>query len=261
MNARSQSVFKAKWITEEEKPPSVLIKSNEVPSEHEQFIYSTFKDHPHPHIIHTYGFVEDDDGSIMILQERAPYGNLQSLLESGRFQPSPTVLVRIFLQIIDAMIAIVKIGLIHGDLRCENILVFQMDPTDPERNLVKLANFTLAHPNDRSYTDNRRLNVPIRYCAPEILRSAGRSNYSESSDVYSMGVLMWQAYSQGKQPYDSSKTDVEVRQRKLNGEELPRPHHCNNQIWSIISECWLKNPEPRYDFKGMEIRLSCINFE
>jgi serine/threonine protein kinase len=254
LNGKSQSVFEAKWISEEEEPPVVIIKRNEEPSEHEKLIYSTFK--KHPNIIHTYGFVEDNDGSVMILQERAPHGNLQHLLESGQFQPSPTVMVKIFLQIIDAMIAIVKIGLIHGDLRCENILVFEMDPTHPEGNSVKLANFILAHPNDSSYTDNRRLYVPIRYCAPEILRSAGRSNYSESSDAYSMGVLMWQAYSQGKQPYDSSKTNAEVRQRKLNGEELPRPHHCDDQIWLFISECWLNNPELRYDFKGMKILLS-----
>jgi serine/threonine protein kinase len=259
LNGKSQSVFEAKWISEEEEPPVVIIKRNEEPSKYEKLIYSTFK--KHPNIIHTYGFVEDNDGSVMILQERARHGNLQYLLESGQFQPSARVLVEIFLQIINAMIDIVEKGLVHGDLRCENILVFQMHSTDPKRNLVKLANFTLAHPNDRSYVDDRRLNVPVRYCALEILRSAGRSNYSEVSDVYSMGVLMWQAYSKEKRPYDSLATDGEVRQRKLNGEKLPRPRCCHDQIWSIIDECWLDNPETRYDFNGMKIQLSRINFE
>ncbi len=249
-------IHEAEWITREEEGPIVLIEKKEEPSEHEQLIYSTFKNHPN--IIRTYGFVGNDRGSIMILQERAPHGNLQSLLKNGQFQPSATVLVEIFSQIINAMIAIVEKGLIHGDLRCENILVFQMHPTDPKRNLVKLANFTLAHPNDRSYTDNRRLNVPVRYCALEILRSAGRSNYSEYSDAYSMGVLMWQTYSKGKSPYESSKTNGEVRQRKLKGEKLPRPLLCHKLVWDIIDDCWHNEPALRYKFDEMKTRFTNI---
>jgi serine/threonine protein kinase len=169
--------------------------------------YTTFKDHPH--LVYTFGFVENDRGSTMILQERAPHGNLQSLLETGQFQPSAKVLVEIFSQIIDTMLDVIGQRLVHGDLRCENILVFEMYPTDPKRNLVKLTSFSLAHPNNSSYHDDRRLFLPMRYCAPEIVRSVGRSNYSEYSDVYAMGVLMWQAFSKGKLPYGSSKTDSE----------------------------------------------------
>ena len=204
-----------------------MIEKKEEPSVHEKLFYTTFKNHPH--IVHTFGFVGNDRGSIMILQERAPHGNLQSLLESGQFQPSGRVLVEIFSQIINAMIDIADKGLVHGDLRCENILVFQMHPSDPKRNLVKLSNFNLARPNDSSHTDDRRLFVPVRFCALEILRSAGRSNYSELSDVYSMGVLMWQACSKGKRPYDSSDTNGEVRQRKLKEEKLSRPLLCHEK--------------------------------
>jgi serine/threonine protein kinase len=190
--------------------------------------YTTFKDHPH--LVHTFGFVENDRGSTMILQERAPHGNLQSLLETGQFQPSTKVLVEIFSQIIDTMLDVIGQRLVHGDLRCENNLVFQIHPTDSKRNLVKLTDFSLAHPNDSSYQDDSRLSVPIRHCAPEIVRSVCRSNYSEYSDVYAMGVLMWQAFSKGKLPYGSSKTNSEVRQRKLKGEKLSKPLLCDERI-------------------------------
>jgi serine/threonine protein kinase len=250
------SIYEAQWIKREDEGPIILIEKKEEPSEYEKLIYSTFK--KHPHIVRTYGFVGNDRRSVMILQEQAPHGNLQYLLESGQFQPSARVLVEIFSQIINAMINIVKNGLVHGDLRCENILVFQMHPTDPKRNLVKLANFALAHPNDRSYVDDRRLNIPVRYCALEILRSAGRSNYSELSDVYSMGVLMWQAYSKGKRPYDSSGTNGEVRQRKLKGEKLPRPLLCHKLVWEIIEGCWYNEPVLRFIFGDMKIRFNNI---
>lgn len=194
----------------------------------------------------------------MILQERAPLGNLQNLLTSGQFRPSIAVLIEIFKQIIDVMGDVVGAGLVHGDLRCENILVFQKHPTDPKQNLVKLCNFSLAHKNDPTVEDNRRLNISVRYCALEILRSVGRSNYSELADVYSMGVLMWQALSGGKLPYESSITQAEVRQRKLNKESLQRPSNVQSDLWKIITECWYNEPICRYEFEGMKTLLSRV---
>ena len=195
----------------------------------------------------------------MILQEQPPHGDLLSLLQNGQFQPSAAVLKEIFLQIIHAMIDIVDLGLVHGDLCCENIFVFQMHPTDPKKNTVKLANFIMARPNDPSHREDRQIDIPMRYCALGILRSVGRSNYSEMSDVYSMGVLMWQAYSQGKRPYDSSETKNEVRQRKEKGEKLPKPLACHELIWQIVINCWNNDPSCQYNFKEMTILFAKID--
>lgn len=260
LNDGYPSIYAAEWLYGEEERPIILIETNEEPSVHEKLFYSTFKDHPH--IVHTFGFVENDRGSTLILQERAPHGNLQTLLETGRFNPSARVLVAIFSQIIDAMIDIADQNLVHGDLCCKNILVFQMHPTDPRKNSVKLSNFTLAHPNDPTHTDARRSFVPVRHCAPEILRSVGRSNYSELSDVYSMGTLMWQACSRGRCPYDSAQTIGEVRQRKLKGERLLRPLLCDDQIWTIMAQyCLLNESGSRFKFKELKRQFSKINFE
>ena len=258
MNNSYPIIHEAQWISGN-KGPIILIEKNEEPSEHELSFYTKFKNHRH--VVHTYGFVDNDHRSTMILQERAPLGNLKVLIESGQFQPSAQVLVVIFLQIITTMIDIVAEGLVHGDLRCENILVFEMHPSDPDRNLVKLSNFILAHKNDPSHSDERRLPIPVRYCALEILRSAGRSNYSEYSDVYSMGVLMWQAYSKGKLPYQSSTTNSEVRQRKLKGEKPLRPYMCHEQIWSIIEECLLNELSIRLEFAVLKSKLDYISNE
>jgi hypothetical protein len=55
---------------------------------------------------------------------------------------------------------------------------------------------------------------------------------------------MWEAYSKGKLPYESSITNNEVLQRKLKGEELPKPSMCNDHMWSVIKHCWYSQPEP-----------------
>ncbi|CAF3463668.1 unnamed protein product [Rotaria sp. Silwood1] len=256
LNGQFGRTYEAEWISREERS-IVLIVMEEEPSEYEALFYTNFN--RHDHILHTFGFVGNNRGLILLLQERAPYGNLQVLLRNGHYQPSQFVLITIFLQIMEAMIYVISKGIVHGNLCCANVLVFQMDPSQPTKNLVKLANFGLAHKNDPSFVDDRRLPIPVRYCALEILRSAGQSNYSELSDVYSMGVLMWEACSKGKVPYESSITNSEVRQRKLNDEKLPEPFMCDPQIWSIMKECWLNEPTIRYNFQEMKERFSNIS--
>jgi hypothetical protein len=98
LNDGTPTIYEAKWITKVERP-IVLIEKNE------RLFYTTFKDHPH--LVHTFGFVENDRGSTVILQERAPRGNLQSLLETGQFQPSAKVLVGIFSEIMDIMLDVI----------------------------------------------------------------------------------------------------------------------------------------------------------
>ena len=220
---------------------------NEPTTKYEELFYTKCDDHPH--IIRTFGFVENNHGLTMLLQERAPLGNLRDLLARNQLKRSVTVLMRIFSQIVDAMAHVVKQNTVHGDLRCFNILVFEINSSEPRRNVVKLANFGLARSNDPLIVDDIRLALPVRYCAPEILRSAGRSNYSEASDIYSFGVLMWEGYSKGKLPYESSITNNEVLQRKLKGEELPKPSMCNDPMWSVIKHCWFSQPEPRFSFE------------
>ncbi|CAF4801164.1 unnamed protein product, partial [Rotaria sp. Silwood2] len=60
----------------------------------------------------------------------------------------------------------------------------------PSKNLVKLTNFSMACKANSSYADNTQTAIPVRYYAPEILKSRDQSNYSEAFDVYSFDVLM-----------------------------------------------------------------------
>ncbi|CAF4547002.1 unnamed protein product [Rotaria socialis] len=249
-------IYEAEWISRKERP-IVVIQMDTEPSEYEAMVYTNFD--LHRNIVDTFGFVGNDRGLILLLQERAPYGNLQALLQNGTFQPSQNVLITIFTQIVKAMIYVVSKGIVHGNLCCANIVVFQVNPSEPTENWVKLTNFVLAHKNDPDFSDDRRLVIPVRYCAPEILRSAGRTNYSEYSDVYSMGVLMWEALSNGTVPYKSSITNSEVRQRKMKGEKLAKPFMCDDQIWKIIADCWHNEPELRFEFTGIKIRLSQVD--
>jgi serine/threonine protein kinase len=255
--APGKTIYKAEWIAKPG-PPIVLLKIEGAKANQEASFYVPLGSHPH--IVHTYGMVENDSNSLMLIQEYATEGDLAELLRENEFQPSQSVLLEIFLQIIDAMISLANFGIVHGDLACRNVLVFRFNPSKPEENLVKLTDFGLTRASKLysvvgSTASTTLAVVPLRYAAPEILRSAGASNYSEKSDVYSMGVLMWEACSQGQLPYALIEDDNDVRRRKLNGETLTKPDICDDALWNIIVSCWRQQSEVRPTFKMLKQSL------
>lgn len=89
----------------------------------------------------------------------------------------------------------------------------------------------------------------MRYVAPEILdKNVTHENCTEKSDIYSMGVLMWEAYSRGNIPWTKISDDDEVIQRVINGELLPKPSNCSESYWSIICKTWSKSLKDRPTF-------------
>lgn len=128
LNGSYGKTYDAEWLSRIDRP-IVLIQLDKLPTDYELLFYTEL----HPHIIPTFGLVENDLQSLILLQERASHGNLQLLLQNNRFQPSTAVLVEIFSQIVEAMIYITKQNLVHGDLRCANVLVFQMDELNSKK--------------------------------------------------------------------------------------------------------------------------------
>jgi serine/threonine protein kinase len=255
-----KSIYEVEWINRNG-PPIILLKIEGAKAEREASFYVQLS--CHPHIVRTFGLVQSNSGSIMLLQESAPHGDLSELLRENGFKPNESVLWEIFYQICDAMICLADNGIVHGDLACRNVLVFRSNSTEPKENLVKLTDFGLTH-NSAVYTmvDSPVVTtttiISVRYVAPEILRNSQKLSYSEKSDVYSMGVLMWEACSYGQLPYSELDSDETVRKRKLNDERLPQPSLCSDQLWKIMNECWLQDPLIRPTFKILKEFLPTV---
>jgi serine/threonine protein kinase len=258
-----KSIYEVEWINRDG-PPIILLKIVGAKANREASFYVQLS--CHPNIVRTFGFLESNPDSIMLLQECAPHGDLSELLQENIFKPNERVLWRIFEQICDAMICLADNGIVHGDLACRNVLVFQYHTTDPGRNLVKLTDFGLTRGSKLySIVDSPAMStmtiIPTRYAAPEIIRDPTKLNYSEKSDVYSMGVFMWEACSYGQLPYSSLHNDNDVRKRKLEDEKLSRPSSCSDELWTVINECWHLDPQNRLDFRSLKQSLLKMEFQ
>jgi serine/threonine protein kinase len=230
---------------------------NEAISEREALFY--LKVNGHNNIIRTLGYVENSLNLTIFIQEFAQFNDLAGVLMDNQFNISQTILVEMFLQIADAMSYVASKNIVHGDLGCRNVLVFQVDPFEPKNNLVKITDFGLARWIDQPPSNEDTTVVPIRYCAPEILRNNRHSSYSEKSDVYSMGVLIWEALSNSEIPYSSIAKDEDVKQMKLNNGRLKQPQVCDRQLWILMNNCWIKDPQQRPTFDEIKDRLMNMN--
>ena len=81
----------------------------------------------------------------------------------------------------------------HGDLACRNILL-----TDDL--VAKVSDFGLSRrlynkPNVDLDIDSE---FPIQWSAIEVLRM---ENYSLKSDIWSFGIVLWEIFQLGKEPY------------------------------------------------------------
>jgi serine/threonine protein kinase len=257
-----KSIYGAEWLPANPNLPDIVIlKIDGARARKEASFYANLS--LHPHVVRTFGFVcnnnnNNDNNSIMLLQEYASEGSLYEILQERRTVLDEKVLIEIFLQIIDAMIYLAFNNVVHGDLACRNVLVFRFDESNPKNNIVRITDFGLSR-HSQLYSlapdaAQTTLNIiPTRYAAPEILSPDATPNvWTEKSDIYSMGVLMWEAYSRGTIPWLNIQNDEDIIRHVMNSNFLSQPSNCRQQYWTIILKTWSKLPSDRPTFNQLE---------
>ncbi|RUS70843.1 hypothetical protein EGW08_021396 [Elysia chlorotica] len=131
---------------------------------------------------------------------------------------------------------------IHRDLAARNVLV-------AEDYVLKLADFGLTRNLQqfdyyRKTTDGR---LPVKWMAPEALFDR---KYTSKSDVWSYGVLLWEIFTLGGNPYPS--VPVEALFAKLKeGHRMEKPPYASSKMYHIMRQTWQEDPNRRPCFKQL----------
>lgn len=151
-----------------------------------------------------------------------------------------------------------------------------------------------AHPSpgsprqDDVYSPSSGSKIPVKWTAPE---AANYRVYSQKSDVWSFGVLLYEVFSYGRCPYEGGRarpqgwglgrarpgqgggglhlrltpltpfpgmSNQETLQRVARGYRLPRPAACPPEAYALMLACWRASPEERPAFVVLRETLGTI---
>ncbi|MBA2697846.1 MAG: serine/threonine protein kinase, partial [Nocardioidaceae bacterium] len=166
----------------------------------------------HPNVVAIYD-QGDDDGTLFLAMEYVA-GRL-TLRDVIRAEAplSPQRALAIFEEILKAIAAAHESGIIHRDVKPENVLI------DP-RGRVKVADFGLARAIGSATTATATAGVlmgTVSYIAPELV-TEGRSD--ARSDVYALGVLLFELLT-GHKPH-TGDSPIQVAYKHVH-DDVPPP--------------------------------------
>ena len=147
---------------------------------------------------------------------------------------------------------------VHRAIAARNCLVAEKED---KVIVVKIADFGFAediNESDHCRRKGTRLSLFFRWMwmSPEAL-THGR--FTVKSDMWSLGVLMWEVFSFGVTPYFGTD-DEGIRSGVVGGAlYLNCPPGCPEKVYDLMKSCWKINCEDRISAEEMEKKLKLLN--
>ena len=164
----------------------------------------------HPNVVAVFD-QGNDDGTVFLAMELIPGHTLRDTI--GKEAPLSTARTLALLEpVVSALAAAHRAGLIHRDVKPENVLI-----ADDGR--IKVADFGLAKAMSATtqHTATGVLIGTVSYVAPELVVE-GRSD--ARADVYAVGVILYELLT-GKKPHEG-ETPIQVAYKHVH-EDVPPP--------------------------------------
>ncbi|RXW19370.1 hypothetical protein EST38_g6474 [Candolleomyces aberdarensis] len=156
--------------------------------------------------------------------------------------------LRIVQQLGNGLLYMHSLGLVHGDLKPDNLRV-------TEDGVVKIIDFGLGRYETNEHTGLTTLILPsYRFIAPELIipgMDAVSMFVSKATDIYAFSmtalqILDGQGY-QKSMPFNQHWVPFAVRRAIVN-QEWPQAQHYTGvtpEAWNVISACWTTDPTVR----------------
>ena len=204
-----------------------LINSMDKASDRLQFLSeaSLMVQFDHENVIKIIGVVTSGDPLLLII-EFCEAASLERVLHSVKL--APQYQLKASMDCAKGMVYLTSLWYVHRDLAARNNFV-SSDFTS------KIGDFGLSRVNiDTDYYISRNATVSIRWSSPEALEER---RFSEQSDVWSFGVLLYEIWTHGMLPYNGL-TAKKVWSNVLKGIRLQQPDKCPDGIYKIMCDCW-----------------------
>ncbi|WP_437708254.1 serine/threonine-protein kinase [Sorangium sp. So ce448] len=173
----------------------------------------------HPNVVAAIDFGQLDDASFFLILEYVEGTPLKEAISGGRLPPARAL--RIARQIASALAAAHEKGIVHRDVKPQNVLLDAHDQ-------VRLIDFGLAKVNvDLLSSQSRKTATPspaltsagevfgtLAYLAPEALR--GMDAVDARADLYALGLVLYEMLT-GQHPFDTKNVVERLKQQGPGG--------------------------------------------
>ncbi|XP_030044935.1 tyrosine-protein kinase transmembrane receptor ROR2-like, partial [Microcaecilia unicolor] len=214
----------------------------------------------HPNIVSLLGVVTKEQPMCMIfgysahsdlhefLVMRSPHSDVGSTDDDKTVKSTlePADFLHIVTQIAAGMEFLSSHHVVHKDLATRNVLVFDK----LNMKISDLGLFREVYSADYYKLLGNNL-LPIRWMSPEAIMYG---KFSIDSDIWSYGVVVWETFGYGLQPY-CGYSNQDVIEMIRNRQVLPCPDECPAWIYALMLECWNEFPARRPRFKDLHSRL------
>ncbi|XP_066184200.1 tyrosine-protein kinase Fes/Fps isoform X3 [Sylvia atricapilla] len=206
------------------------------------------KQYRHPNIVRLIGVCTQKQ-PVYIVMELVQGGDFLTFLRSEGPHLRVKELVKMTENAAAGMEYLESKHCIHRDLAARNCLV-------TERNTLKISDFGMSREEeDGIYASTGGMKqIPVKWTAPEAL-NYGR--YSSESDVWSFGILLWEAFSLGAVPY-ANLSNQQTREAVEHGVRLDPPEQCPEEVYQLMQRCWEYDPHKRPSFSTIHQDLIAI---
>ncbi|XP_047077263.1 uncharacterized protein LOC124687531 isoform X2 [Lolium rigidum] len=195
----------------------------------------------HPNLVSFYGVVLDGpEGSVGTITEYMDGGSVRQALQKKLFDRCRRLVI--VMDIALGMQYLHGKGIVHFDLKCDNLL---LNRSNAQRPVCKVADFGLSKVKHQPLISGG-VRGTLPWMAPELLNGSS-SRVSEKVDVFSFGIVMWELLT-GEEPYADLHYGTVLGGIVNDTLRPPVPDSCDPHWRRLMEQCWSADPSDRPTF-------------
>jgi eukaryotic-like serine/threonine-protein kinase len=191
----------------------------------------------HPNIVTIYD-VAEEDGRLWIIMELVPSGSLEQRL-AAHGPMTALRAARLGQQLLSALAAVHAAGVLHRDVKPNNVLIAPGGPGNGPDDRAVLTDFGIARSEgDTQLTQANVVMGSVGYTAPERLNGLDATS---ASDLWSLGATLYAAV-EGHGPY---QRDTQSGTLVANAQAAPQPAPSAGRLAPLIEALLRREPDTR----------------